>query len=72
MEDKTLIGTSSVLGSLSEEDLIRKAAEMLGEDETKSSKKRQEKETLISTPPKRSKQEISLPPVPGMEDDILL
>lgn len=72
LEDKSIIGSSSVLGSLSEEDLIRKAAEMLGEDDAKLSKKRQEKEPSSPTPPKRLKQEISLPPVPGLEDDVIL
>lgn len=72
LEDKTLSASNSVLGSLSEAELIRKAAEMLGEDEAKPNRKRQEKEPLPPTPPKRSKQEISLPPVPGMEDDDIL
>lgn len=70
LEEKSIPG-SSVLGSLSEEDLIRKAAEMLGEDDGHSGKKR-EKEPLSLTSPKRSIQEISLPPVPGLEDDVIL
>nr|CAH7749396.1 unnamed protein product [Callosobruchus chinensis] len=49
--------TTSVLGSLSEEDLIKKAAEMLGE-ETGPPKKKDVK---------RPKIEISLPPVPGLD-----
>ncbi|KAJ8913501.1 hypothetical protein NQ315_017051 [Exocentrus adspersus] len=60
----------SVLGSLSEEDLIRKAAEMLGEDES-TIKRKPAKEPLPATPPKRSKTEVVLPPVPGLEDEIL-
>lgn len=71
LEEKPLQG-SSVLGSLSEADLIRKAAEMLGEDDGVPSKKRSDKEPLPPTPPKRSKPEISLPPVPGLEDDVIL
>ncbi|XP_018574106.1 death-inducer obliterator 1-like isoform X2 [Anoplophora glabripennis] len=61
---------SSVLGSLSEEDLIRKAAEMLGEEDFKS-KRKSGKEPLPPTPPKRAKNEVVLPPVPGLEDEIL-
>nr|CAI5865175.1 unnamed protein product [Callosobruchus analis] len=49
--------TTSVLGSLSEEDLIKKAAEMLGEDTSPPKKKEA----------KRAKMEISLPPVPGLD-----
>lgn len=62
LEDK-----GSVLGSLSEEDLIRKAAEMLGEDDLKTKRK----SVMPPTPPKRSKNEVILPPVPGLEDEIL-
>lgn len=75
LDDKILSAatttSSSVLGSLTEEDLIRKAAEMLGE-EAKPTRKRSDKEHLPPTPPKRSKQEITLPPVPGLEDDVIL
>ncbi|KAJ8943375.1 hypothetical protein NQ318_002608 [Aromia moschata] len=54
----------SVLGSLSEEELIRKAAEMLGEEEKP--KRKPEKEMAVSmTPPKRPKVDISLPPFPA-------
>lgn len=60
----------SVLGSLSEEDLIRKAAEMLGEEDPKM-KRKSVKEPLPPTPPKRSKNDVVLPPVPGLEDEIL-
>ncbi|VEN51751.1 unnamed protein product [Callosobruchus maculatus] len=60
LEEKTSTptqATTSVLGSLSEEDLIKKAAEMLGEDTGPPKKK----------DAKRAKIEISLPPVPGID-----
>lgn len=73
--------TNSVLSTLSEEDLIRKAAEMLGETEDSGSKKRTEKPTTPPPPSiKRikmdvdmrqqmpgSKMEVDLPPVPGLD-----
>ncbi|XP_074031171.1 uncharacterized protein isoform X2 [Leptinotarsa decemlineata] len=63
---------SSVLSSLTEEELIKKAAEMLGEDEDSMSRKKRG-DRLLGTggppPQKRSKmEEVILPPVPGMED----
>ncbi|CAH1977659.1 unnamed protein product [Acanthoscelides obtectus] len=63
LEEKSVTPTpsttsTSVLGSLSEEDLIKKAAEMLGEDASLPMKKEA----------KRAKMEVTLPPVPGLED----
>lgn len=70
--------TSSVLSSLTEEDLIRKAEEMLGE----ASRKEKDEDSNVAPPPapqfsfsqpppslnaKRPK--LDLPPVPGLEDE---
>ncbi|KAG5896281.1 hypothetical protein JTB14_033575 [Gonioctena quinquepunctata] len=65
---------ASVLGSLSEEELIKKAAEMLGEVEDQvRHKKRTDKSVVVGSPPqKRSKvDDVTLPPVPGLEDQLL-
>ncbi|XP_050497701.1 death-inducer obliterator 1 isoform X2 [Diabrotica virgifera virgifera] len=54
----------SVLSSLSAEDLIKKAAEMLGE--TGGDKRTSERELPVA---KRSRTEVNLPPVPGVNND---
>ncbi|XP_057670798.1 uncharacterized protein LOC130902588 isoform X2 [Diorhabda carinulata] len=56
----------SVLSSLSEEELIKKAAEMLGETE---GTKRRDTSTPLTSLNKRLKTEVCLPPVPGLEDE---
>lgn len=58
--------STSVLSTLTEEDLIKKAAEMLGEDDN-TLKKRVDREPPNSVA-KRKKTDVSLPPVPGVED----
>ncbi|KAH1013913.1 hypothetical protein HUJ04_002834 [Dendroctonus ponderosae] len=61
---------TSVLSTLSEEDLIKKAAEMLNEEESSVGKKKisPPPPKLNFQPPKKSKIEVSLPPVPGVDD----
>lgn len=61
--------SSSLLSTLSEEDLIRKAAEMLAE--TSDVKKRNPVTSAPAPPPptKKFKLELNLPPVPGLDDD---
>ncbi|KAL1497120.1 hypothetical protein ABEB36_008130 [Hypothenemus hampei] len=62
--------STSVLSSLSEEDLIKKAAEMLKDEENGAS----QKEITPPPPPisyssaKKQKMDVSLPPVPGVDD----
>lgn len=65
----------SVLSTLSEDDLIKKAAEMLKENDPKPAEpKMTKKEPKPPKPPisfsipKRPKIELSLPPVPGVDD----
>ncbi|XP_066147349.1 death-inducer obliterator 1 isoform X2 [Euwallacea fornicatus] len=68
----------SVLSSLSEEDLIRKAAEMLKESPEEKSSKRErspaprpsksEKKPISFSIAKRPKSDVALPPLPGMDD----
>lgn len=75
--DKT--SSSSVLGALSEEELIRKAAEMLGETDEKTTKQSTSSfssyspssfgSLLHSNGAKRAKLDLSQPPVPGLEDE---
>ncbi|CAG9824961.1 unnamed protein product [Phaedon cochleariae] len=60
---------AGVLSSLSEEQLIQKANEMLQDQEGKS-KKRPSIEVQASV--KRSRNEVNLPPVPGLEDDAII
>lgn len=60
---------TSVLSTLSEEDLIKKAAEMLSEESSVGTQKISPPPPKLNfQPPKKSKIEVSLPPVPGVDD----
>lgn len=65
----------SVLSSLSEDDLIKKAAEMLKDNDPKPAEPKLTKKEpkppkapISFSIPKRPKIELSLPPVPGVDD----
>lgn len=67
--------SSSVLSTLTEEDLIRKAEEMLGESSNKGKEEipapPAPKFSFSQPPPSLSakRPKLDLPPVPGLEDD---